>query len=60
MHRRLRGGSMTLLLVTPGVPASGARACTRASCVRTPGHALHTCRTHASQPPLIKPCRLLI
>ncbi|KAL4448343.1 hypothetical protein ABPG75_005562 [Micractinium tetrahymenae] len=23
MHRRLRGGTMTLLLVTPGVPASG-------------------------------------
>ena len=25
MHRRLRGGTMTLLLVTPGVPASGER-----------------------------------
>ena len=23
MHRRLKGGSMTLLLVTPGIPASG-------------------------------------
>lgn len=23
MHRRLRGGSMSMLLVTPGVPASG-------------------------------------
>lgn len=25
MHRRLRGGTMTLLLVTPGLPASGER-----------------------------------